>query len=161
VVERLIAAALAIHRRARPSGPSALPIYQLSEDQRRRIRLDHVLGPLPDVATPASATAIRQGPGQNRRIRELRAAHAARVGRSGPPPTYLLPQIDATPAYGPVCPNKRLGGYFGRQQHDKWGPMVQPVDGHDGGVKMGERWPNYPDLIPCVRLSASPPSRCR
>jgi hypothetical protein len=36
-----------------------------------------------------------------------------------------------------VCPNNRLAGYFGRQQHDKWGPMVQPVDGHDGGVEIG------------------------
>jgi hypothetical protein len=65
--------------------------------------------------------------------------------------------LRATRAYGPVWPNKRLAGYFGRQQHDKWGPMVQPVDGHDGGVKMGERWPNQPDLIPSDRRPASPP----
>jgi hypothetical protein len=72
----------------------------------RPVTVDHMVGPLPDVATPATATAIRQGPGQDRPTDEFQAAHAARGGRNGPPPSYGNSRVPAR------VPQQTPGGIF-------------------------------------------------
>jgi hypothetical protein len=54
-------------------------------------------------APPAHSAIILRKPGQGRPIRESRAAHAARVARSGPPPTHY-PRLRQSPRTGPCGP---------------------------------------------------------